>query len=71
MRLIFKNWDSAFNPVVTALGALFLAGGLYGMMPFRHILQHPIVLVLAAVPTLAAVIGALIIVREIQLFRSR
>ena len=65
MRLIFKNWDSAFNPVVTAVGVLFLAGGLYGMVPFRHILQHPIVLVLAAVPTLAAVIGALIVVREI------
>ena len=71
MRLIFKNWNSAFNPVVTAVGMLFLFGGLYGMVPFRHILQHPIMLVLAAVPTLLAAIGALILVREIQLFRAR
>ena len=71
MRLIFKNWDSAFNPVVMAVGVLFLAGGLHGMVPFRHVLQHPLVLVLGAVPTLAAAIGALIVVREIQLFRAR
>jgi hypothetical protein len=66
-----RSWDSAFNPVVTAVGVLFLFGGLYGMVPFRHVLQHPIMLVLAAVPTLLAVIGALIVVREIQLFRAR
>jgi len=45
--------------------------GLYGMALFRHVLQHPIVLVVAALPTLLALIGALILVREIQLFRAR
>jgi len=71
MRLIFKKWDSVFNPVVTVVGVFFLGGGLYGMALFRHVLQHPIVLVVAALPTLVAAIGALILVREIQLFRAR
>ena len=41
------------------------------MALFRHVLQYPIVLVVAALPTLVAAIGALILVREIQLFRAR
>jgi len=71
MRLIFKKYDSAFNPVVTMVGVLFLAGGVYGMALCRHVLRHPVVLVVAALPTLVAVMGALILVREIQLFKGR
>ncbi len=71
MRLIFKEWDSAFNPVVTAVGVLFLAGGLYGMALWLHVLRHPVVLLVVALPTLLAVMGALTLVREIQLFRNR
>jgi len=71
MRLIFKDWDSAFNPVVTRVGVFFLGGGLYGMALFRHAFQHPIVLVVAAIPALFAVMGVLIVVREVQLFRGR
>lgn len=71
MRLIFKERDSAFNPVVTAVGVLFLAGGLYGMALWRHVLQHPVVSLVAVLPTLLALMGALILVREVQLFRNR
>jgi uncharacterized protein (DUF983 family) len=71
MRLIFKQWDSAFNPVVTVVGVLFLAVGLYGLALWRHVLLHPVVLLVAALPTLVAVVGALILVREIQLFKHR
>jgi hypothetical protein len=71
MRLIFKEWDSAFNPVVTAVGAGFLAAGVYGMALFRHVLQHPIVLIVAAIPALFAVMGVLVLIREVQLFRGR
>jgi hypothetical protein len=71
MRLIFKEWDSAFNPVVAVVGVLFLAGGLFGMVLWRHVLRHPVVLVVALLPTLLAAMGVLIVVREVQLFRDR
>lgn len=74
MRLIFKERDSAFNPIVTVVAELFLAAGLYGMALFRHVLQYPIVLIVAAIPALFAVMGILILIiliREVQLFRGR
>jgi len=71
MRLIFKAWDCAFNPVVAALGVFFLGGGLYGMALFRHVLRHPVVLLVAALPALLAVMGALILVREMQLLKGK
>ncbi len=71
MRLIWKKFDSAFDPVVTIVGVGFVVGGAYGMALLRHALQHPIVLVVAAIPTLLAVMGVLIVFREVQLFRER
>jgi hypothetical protein len=71
MRLIFKKWDSAFDPIVTVVGVLFVFVGGYGMQLLRHCLQHPILLVVAAIPTLVAAMGILIVVREVQLFRER
>jgi hypothetical protein len=71
MRLIWKKYDSAFDPVLTVVGVVFLFVGAYGMALFRHALRHPIVLLVAVLPALFAVMGALIVVREIQLFRQR
>jgi hypothetical protein len=71
MRLIFKKWDSAFDPVVTIVGVGFVFVGAYCMALLRHALQHPVVLVVAAIPTLVAVIGVVIVVREVQLFRRQ
>ena len=36
---------------------LFLVIGLYGMALWRHVLQHPVVFLVAALPTLLAVNG--------------
>jgi hypothetical protein len=71
MRLFPINFDATFNPVVMLMGVLFVLTGLYAVALFRHALQHPIVLVVAAIPALFAVIGVLIVIREIQLFRRR
>jgi len=71
MRLIFKKFDSTFNPVVTVVGIGSALGGLYGIALLRHALQHPIALIFAAIPALAVVMGVVTVVREIQLFRDR
>ena len=71
MRLIFKKYDSEFNPVVAGVGVLALVGGIYGMALCRDVIEHPIALPIALLPALAAVIGGLIVFREIQLFKAR
>ncbi len=71
MRLIWKKFDSAFDPVVTIVGMGFVLGGVYGMALLRHALQHPIVLLVAVIPCLLTVMGVLIVAREVQLFRER
>jgi hypothetical protein len=59
MRLIWKKFDSAFNPVLTLVGVGFALGGLYGLALLRHAFQHPIVLIVAAIPALSAVMAFL------------
>jgi hypothetical protein len=71
MRLLFKKFDSTFNPAVTVVGIGLALGGLYGIALLRHALQRPIALVLAAIPALAVVMGVVTVVHEIQLFRDR
>jgi predicted cation transporter len=71
MRLIWKKFDSTFDPVLTLVGIGFALGGLYGIALLRHALRHPIVLIVAVIPALLGVMGVLIVVREVQLFRDR
>jgi hypothetical protein len=71
MRLIWKKHDSTFDPVLTGVEAVFLLAGAYGIALLRHALQHPIVLLVAAIPTLMAVMGAPIVIHEVQLFKQR
>jgi hypothetical protein len=71
MRLIWKKHDSTFDPILTGVGVMFLLAGAYGIALLRHALQHPIILLVAAIPTLMAVMGALIVVREVQQFKQR
>jgi hypothetical protein len=71
MRLIWKQFDATFDPVLTLVGVGFTVGGLYALTLIRHVLQHPIILIVAAIPALVAVMGVLIIIGELQLFRSR
>lgn len=66
MRLIFKKYDSEFNPVVAGVGVLALVGGVYGMALCRDILERPIALAIALLPALTAIICGLIVFREIQ-----
>jgi hypothetical protein len=71
MRLIWKKFDSTFDPVLTLVGVVFALGGLFGLALLRHAFQHPILLIVAAIPVLLAVMGVLIVVREVQLFKAR
>jgi predicted cation transporter len=71
MRLIWKKFDSTFDPVLTLVVVGCALAGLYGLALLRHAFQHPIVLIVAAIPALFSVMGVLIIVREVQLFRGR
>jgi hypothetical protein len=71
MRLIWKKFDSAVDPVVAVVGVGFLIAGACGMALLRHAYRHPILLAKVAIPKLLAVMGVLIVVREVQLFRER
>jgi hypothetical protein len=57
--------------MLTLVGVGFALGGMYGLALLRHAFQHPIVLIVTAIPALFAVMGVLIVVREVQLFRGR
>jgi hypothetical protein len=71
MRLIWKKFDSTFDPVLTLVGVIFALGGIYGLGLLRHAFRHPIVLIVAAIPALLAVMGVFIVVREVQRQLSR
>jgi hypothetical protein len=71
MRLIWKKYDSAFDPVVTLVGLGFFVGGVYVVALLGHALRDPIVWVLAAIPFLTAVMGFITLVREYQLWKKR
>ncbi len=71
MRLIWKRYDSEFNPVITLVGLGFLVGGVYGFALLSDALRHPLTWVLAAVSLLFAVIGILTLLREYQLWKMR
>ena len=71
MRLIWKKYDSEFNPVVTLVGLGSLLGGVYGVALLSHALRHPLVWIVAAIPVLTGVIGIVTLVREYQLWKMR
>lgn len=71
MRLIWKKYDSKFDPVVTLVGLGLLFGGVYGVALLSHALRHPLVWIVAAIPLLAAVMGVVTLVREYQLWKAR
>jgi hypothetical protein len=71
MRLIWKKYDSEFNPVVTLVGLCFLVGGVYGFALLSDALRHPLTWVLAAIPFLFAVMGVATLLREYQLWKMR
>ena len=71
MRLIWKKYDTEFDPVVTLVGLVFLVGGVYGVALLSHALRHPLVWLVAALPLLTAVMGAVTLVREYQLWKMR
>jgi uncharacterized membrane protein (Fun14 family) len=72
MRLIWKKYDSAFDPIVTLLGLGFFLGGGYGFVLLTpSVVRYPVVGVLAAVPLLFASIGVITLVREYGLWKQR
>ena len=54
MRLIWKKYESKFDPVVTLVGLVFLFGGVYGVALLSHVLRHPLVWIVATLPLLTA-----------------
>jgi len=50
------------------VGFGWFVGGVYGLGLLRHAFRHPIVLVVAAIPAVLALMGAVVLVREYQLW---
>jgi hypothetical protein len=71
MRLIWKKYDSEFDPIVTVVGLGFFLGGGYAFLVLAHALRYPIVWALAAVPLLMAVMGVITLIREYELWKQR
>ena len=71
MRLIWKKYDTKFDPVVTVVGLGSLIGGAYGLALLSHALRHPLVWIIAAIPLLVGVMGVITLVREYQLWKAR
>jgi hypothetical protein len=73
MRLIWKKYDSEFSFVLTVVGLGYLAGGLCMFALLSTALRkHPISWLLAGIPLSVGVVGgAVILVREYQLWKAR
>ena len=71
MRLIWKKYDSKFDPVVTVVGMMLLIVGLYGLALLSSALRHPLLWVVGAIPLSFSVIGVVKLVREFQLWKTR
>ena len=69
MRLIFKKYDSEFQPIVMVFGLFLAVASSYGALQFGF--SGPVVLWVLRTPFyLAAAMGILIVIREIQLWRD-
>ena len=71
MRLIWKKYDSEFDPIVTLVGLGFLSAGAYGVALLGRALRNPLVWILAGIPLAMGVAGFVILVREYQLWKVR
>jgi len=71
MRLIWKKYDSEFNPIVMVVGAGCLVGGVSVLALIAHALANPVVWVFAAVPLIVALVGVITLVREYRLWKAR
>jgi hypothetical protein len=68
MRLIWKKYDSAFDPVVALVGLGYFVGGAYVLIVMRHALGRWLPWLLAPIPAAFMMMGIVVIVREWQLW---
>ena len=71
MRLIWKKYDSEFNPIVMAVGVACLVSGISGLALIARALANPVVWAFAAIPLIAVLIGVITLVREYHLWKVR
>lgn len=71
MRLLWKKYDSKFDPLVAIVGLGMLIAGVWGVPLMNRALRNPVLWVVAAIPLLAGIIGAVTLVRECQLWKAR
>lgn len=71
MRLIWKKYDSEFNPTVAVIGAACLVGGVYGLAVIALALRNPVVWFFATIPLVAVFLGVITLIREYQLWKAR
>ena len=77
MALIWKKYDSKFNPMVMLVGLLCFAAGAYMLVTLSRALLYPriprppFVWILATIPLVMGAIGLVTLIREYQLWKAR
>ncbi len=70
MRLFWKAYDERFDPILVLVGLFFVLGG--GWVLIRTGVSGPLILwVFRGIPAIIITIGAILLLREFQLWKNR
>jgi hypothetical protein len=70
MRLLWKKYDSNYDPIIAINGLLFFLGGIYMLVLIGRNTEWTI-WVLRCIPIIIIAMGATILVRQFQLRSKR